>query len=78
MSHDAILERWQDDFLGSKIEQSEFRAWLSEQYGEDESSRFTWEDKEELIHKFRETGWWTDTFLDYAYTKEALTTKESK
>ena len=67
-THEQIITSWQDDFLGSDLERAEFRNWVIQEYGQDEVAQMGDEEADELLNKFRETSWWTDTFLDFAYT----------
>ena len=55
--------KWQDEYLGSDHERAVFFVWS--------------EDNDETMDDFRQTGAWTDAFLDWAWEQEKNSREES-
>ena len=56
-------DTYQDDYLGSDTEHKAFLSWFHETHG---TTYHDDESETDLLNEFRDTGWWTDAFLDWA------------
>lgn len=61
--------KWEAEYIGSGDERKHFEQWCATEYegviDTDETS------ETDLLDIYRDTGSWTDTFLDWAFVMEA-------
>lgn len=64
---ERMSERFQDAYLGSPEENAHFREWLAQQAPDEDLEALLEKHEPEMWEKWRDSGAWTDLFLDFAY-----------
>lgn len=58
-------KEYENEYLGKDHEYKEFEAWIKSDSSAD--ARRNNESETDLMNSFRDTEWWTGSFLDWAH-----------
>ena len=61
-------EKWESTYIGSGDERKHFEQWYERTYTDVNTDEVS---ETDLLNIYRDTGEWTDTFLDWAFVMEA-------